>query len=161
MSEEHDLLYEDAIGELKNYDITGAQVYLIDLIPLIEMIWADGKVQNAEVSLLAGYLKKHVDHINDMAGYKALRLDQAKAFVKKFLKTRPDPKLMATLRSLIAPVRLKSSDPAKCVELKDSLLATCLDIASSSVNEYPYELQERFSRDEKRCFFEILRSLSA
>lgn len=160
MTEKRDLLYEEAIEELIRYDITGAQVYLIDLIPLIEMIWADGKAQDAEVSLLAEYLKMHVKHINDMAGYKALHLDEAKAFVTKFLKNRPDPQLLATLRSFIAPVRLKSSDPVKCAELKDSLLAACLDIASSSVIEYPYGLHERFTTEEKRCFFEILQSLS-
>jgi hypothetical protein len=41
---------------LESYGITDAQIYLIDLIPLIEMIWADGKAQEAEVSLLADYL---------------------------------------------------------------------------------------------------------
>jgi hypothetical protein len=160
MTEKNDLLYEAAIEELESYGITGAQIYLIDLIPLIEMIWADGKAQGAEISLLADYLKKHVNHINNLAGYHALELEEAKAFVTKFLKNRPAPQLMATLRSFIAPIRLKSSDPAKCDELKESLLAACLDIASSSVTEYPYGLHERFTREEKRCFFEILQSFS-
>lgn len=160
MTEKRDLLYEEAIEELKSYGITGPQIYLIDLIPLIEMIWADGKAQDAEISLLADYLKKHVAHINEIAGYNALNLDDSKAFVSKFLQKRPAPQLMATLRSFIAPVRLKSSDPVKCTELKESLLAVCLDIASSSVSEYPYGLNERFTPEEKRCFFEILKSLS-
>jgi hypothetical protein len=160
MTEKRDLLYDDVIEELKNYGITGAQVYLIDLIPLIEMIWADGKAQGEEVKLLADYLKKHVKHINDIAGYKALSMDEAMAFVKKFLKTRPDPELMATLRSFIAPVRLNSSDPDKSEKLKESLLAACLDIASSSVLDNPHGLHDRFTSDEKRCFFEIMQSLS-
>jgi len=160
MSKTHDLLYEEAVEELERYGITGAQKYLIDLIPLIEMIWADGKAQEAEVSLLADYLKKHVKHINDMAGYPAMNLKEAKAFVTKFLKNRPDPELLATLRSFIAPLRLRSSDPDQCVNLKESLLAACLDIASSSVSEYPYGQHDRFTPQEKRCFFEILQSLS-
>ena len=160
MTEKRERLYDEVIEDLKAYDITGAQVYLIDLIPLIEMIWADGKAQGAEVSLLADYLKKHVKHINDMAGYQALSLDEAIAFVRKFLKNRPDPQLLATLRSFIAPVRLSSSDPAKSEKIKESLLAACLDIASSSVLEKPNGLHDRFTSDEKRCFFEILQSLS-
>jgi hypothetical protein len=160
MNEKRNLLYGEAIEKLENYGITGAQVYLIDLIPLIEMIWADGKAQDAEVSLLADYLKNHVEHINDMAGYKALHLDEAKIFATRFLENRPDPQLMATLRSFIAPVRLKSSDQDRSAELKESLLAACLDIASSSVIDYPYGLHERFTPEEKRCFFEILKSLS-
>ena len=95
MTDEREVFYEEAIEELGRFGISGAQVYLIDLIPLIEMIWADGKAQDAEVSILANYLKKHVKHINAMAGYEALSLEAAKAFVAKFLEKRPDPKLLA------------------------------------------------------------------
>lgn len=160
MTDKREVLYEEAIEELGRFGISGAQVYLIDLIPLIEMIWADGKAQDAEVSILADFLKKHVKHINTMAGYEALSLDAAKAFVTKFLEKRPDPQLLATLRSFIAPVRLATSDPDKRERLKASLLAACLDIASSSVSDYPYGLHDRFNPDEKNCFFEILESFS-
>jgi type IV secretory pathway TrbF-like protein len=95
-----------------------------------------------------------------MAGYEALSLETAKAFVTKFLEKRPDPQLLATLRSFIAPVRLTTSDPDKREKLKASLLAACLDIASSSVTDYPYGLNDRFNPDEKNCFFEILESFS-
>lgn len=160
MTKKRELLYDEAIEELERFGITGAQIYLIDLIPLIEMIWADGKAQGAEISLLADYLKKHVDRINNLAGYPALDLEEAKAFVTKFLKHRPDPQLLAALRALIAPLRLQSSDPVACDQLKESLLAACLDIASSSVTQYPYGLHDRFTPQEKRCFFEILQSLA-
>jgi hypothetical protein len=160
MTKKRELLYDEAIEELKRFGITGAQIYLIDLIPLIEMIWADGKTQGAEISLLADYLKAHVERINHLADYPALDLEEAKAFVTKFLKHRPDPQLLAALRSLIAPVRLQSSDPVACDHLRESLLAACLDIASSSVTQYPYGLHDRFTPQEKRCFFEILQSLS-
>jgi hypothetical protein len=160
MAEKENLLYDDAIAELETFGITGAQIYLIDLIPLIEMIWADGKAQDAEVSILADYLKTHVKHINELAGYEALSLAAAKKFVKRFLASRPDPQLLASLRSLIAPVRLAGSNTEVRKELKASMLAACLDIAASSVKEYPFGLNERFNKEEKRCFFEILESLS-
>jgi len=160
MSEKQNMLYDDAIEELEGFGITGAQIYLIDLIPLIEMIWADGKAQDSEVSILADYLKAHIKHINQLAGYEALTPAEAKTFVKRFLKKRPDPQLLTTLRSLIAPVRLAGSDMQVREKLKASMLAACLDIASSSVTEYPFGLNDRFNKDEKRCFFEILESLS-
>ena len=69
MTDKREVLYEEAIEELEHFGISGAQIYLIDLIPLIEMIWADGKAQDAEVSILDDYLKKHVKHINSTAGY--------------------------------------------------------------------------------------------
>ena len=160
MSDKQHLSYEEAIEELNRFGITGAQVYLIDLIPLIEMIWADGKAQNTEISILVDYLKNHVNHINGLAGHQALSLEEAKTFVAAFLKERPDPELLATLRSFIAPVRLAGSDPAQTERIKESLLAACLDIGASSVTEYPFGPNHRFNPDEKRCFFEILETFS-
>ena len=42
---------------------------------------------------------------------------------------------------------------------RESLLAACLDIASSCVTRYPYDLCERFELAEKRYFFNILESV--
>lgn len=159
MTENSHLMREEALKELSRYGITGAQIYLIDLIPLIEMIWADGKAQEGEIAILENYLQAHIKRINEMAGHEALNADVARGFVKHFLRNRPDPSLLKTLRSLITPVRLSSSDTEANTDLRESLLAACLDIASSSVREYPYGLGERFNPAEKRCFFEILESL--
>jgi hypothetical protein len=40
------MMRRDAIAELAKHGIKGAQIYLIDLIPLIEMMWADGRIQH-------------------------------------------------------------------------------------------------------------------
>ena len=153
------LTRQEALDELKRYGITGSQIYLIDIIPLLEMIWADGKPQDGEVAILEDYLEKHVIHINELANCELLTLEGARSFVLQFLRKRPDTELLKTLRSLVAPVRLSSSDTAENNALRESLLAACLDIVSSSVIEYPYRLGERFNPAEKRCFFEILESL--
>lgn len=150
-----------ALTELGRFGIKGPNVYLIDVIPLIEMIWADGKAQRSEISILKRFLKRHVDHINKMAGYEILSLMDAEAFLTAFLNKRPDPELLRTLRNFISPVRLSSSDAASNAAIKQSLLAACLDIASSAVTEYPYGIDERFNTEEKKCFFEILESFLA
>ncbi len=149
----------EALEKLRAYDIEGPFVYLIDLIPLIEMIWADEKAQDSEIAILEDYLVSHTEHINTLSGYKLLDLSSARQFVSKFLKKRPDPELLRVLRSFIAPVRLSGSDPEMVKQLKQSLLAACIDIASSSVLKYPYGLKERFNCDEKKCLFEIMESL--
>ena len=159
MNKTLDLTRQEAVDKLKHHGIKGAQVYLIDIIPLIEMIWADGRAQDSEVEILEDYLRSHVKHINELAGHEAMSLEGARGFVLHFLRDRPDPELLNTLRSLVAPIRLASSDAAANEALRDSLLAACLDIAASSVLEYPYGLGERFNPAEKRCFMEILESL--
>ena len=160
MTEGTTISRKDALNELRKFGITGEQVYLIDLIPLIEIVWADGHAQSGEITILEDFVEKHVDNINKQAGCKVLELDQAKTFVKRFLVKRPSPEVMATLRRFVYPLRLRSADEKENQELKDSLLRACMDIASSSVVEYPYHFQERFCPDEKKCFFSILESLS-
>lgn len=159
MTRNYTITRQEALEQLRCYGIEGPQVYLIDFIPLIEMLWADGKEQIGEIVLLSEYINQHVEHLNEMAGHEVITMERARAFVAKFLEERPDPELLRTLRSFIAPVRLSSSDQAANDALRGSLMAACMDIASSCVVHYPFGGHERFTLDEKRCFFEILESL--
>ncbi len=152
---------KEAIENLQEFGISGPLVYLVDLIPLIEIMWADGKVQAGELEVLNSYLDTHVERINKTAGCQVLTLEQAHAFIQQFLNARPDPRLLKCLRSLVNPVRLTGSDQESNQALRRSLLSACLDIAASSVCEYPYGLGDRFNAEEKRSFFEIIDSLTA
>ena len=152
------LTRHEALAELRRHGIEGADAYLMDIIPLIEMIWADGRAQPGEVDILENFLQQHVARLNRMSGYAVLTMEQARRFVNRFLAARPDPQLLHTLRELVAPVRLATSDEALRSQVRDSLLAACLDIAASAVIDYPYGIDERFNTQEKRCFFEILES---
>jgi hypothetical protein len=152
------LTRREALEELRRHGVEGADVYLMDIIPLIEMIWADGRAQPGEIDILEVFLQQHIARLNRMSGYKVLTMAQARRFVDRFLTSRPDPELMHTLRELVAPVRLTTSDENLRSQVRDSLLAACLDIAASAVLEYPYGIDERFNTQEKRCFFEILES---
>lgn len=149
----------EAIRELRRFGICGPDVYLIDLIPLIEMIWADGRVQDAELDFLHDYLHRHVDRVNALADSEITSYERALDFIAGYLEKRPDPELLATLRDFVRPVRLSTSDRARDEALRKSLLSACLDIAASSVLSYPYEHGTRFDAEEKRTYFEILESL--
>lgn len=153
-------LRQRAIDDLEHHGIRGPHVYLIDIIPLIEMIWADGRVQEGELEILKDFLHKHVSRINRVAGYEVLTYEKARDFVVGFLRKRPDPELLKTLRSLIVPLRMVSSEKDANQSLRDCLLAACLDIAASCVLEYPYGIGDRFNPEEKVCLFEILDSFS-
>ena len=147
---------EEIMDQLKPFGISGKNVYFIDYIPLIEMIWADGQPQQGEIDIFYDFLERHVNHLNKMAGYNAFKLEEAVQFVSRMLKERPDPEMLKTLRKLAAQAGLFQQDTEKRAQFEKSLLAICLDIGASSVTKYPYGLHERFNSDEKRCFFEIL-----
>ena len=109
--------FTDALVELEQYGITNQDVYLIDLIPLIEIIWADGMTQSSELEILDQHLVQHVAHVNKVADCEILTLSYARSFVKRFMNTRPDPKLLETLRGFIKRVRMNSSSE----ELNDAI----------------------------------------
>ncbi len=160
MLDQYQMTRQEALDRLRDYGIQGENVYLIDLIPLVEMIWSDGQAQASEISIFKDYLIKHVNHLNSIAGYKMMTIEKAERFLQGFLNDRPSEKLLHTLRSLIPPLRLSSSDDDANQDLRTSVLQGCLDIAASSVTEYPYETMERFCADEKKCWFEIFDTLN-
>ena len=51
---------KEALKKLSRYGIEGAYVYLIDVIPLIEMVWADGTAQDSEIAIIDAYLHEQV-----------------------------------------------------------------------------------------------------
>jgi hypothetical protein len=160
MTDETLLSRKEAVKALQEFGITGEQVYLIDLIPLIEIMWADGQTQKGEVAVLENYIEKHVNHVNHLAGCQILSFQMARDFAEQFIKERPSPELMKTLRDFIKPVRMDNAAKEDNEQLRSSLLSACMDIASSSVTQYPYDFEERFNFEEKVCFFSILESLS-
>ncbi len=163
MPETETIHREQALEQLRQHGIDGAEVYLIDIIPLIEMTWADGVVQIDEILVLDEYIRNHVAHLNRLAGYELLTLDAAYAFLRRFLEYRPDPDLLRTLRELIPSVRLATSDSDANKALRESMLSACLDIGASTAVSYPFAVaaDRWFDPEEKRCFFEILDSLEA
>lgn len=147
----------EALRRLARFGIHGADVYLVDLVPLLEMIWADGEAQDEERDELRAYVRRHVTRLNDLAGYPMLKEADAWAFVERYLRERPDPELLAELRELVAPLRLSSSNEEDNEALRSSMLASCLHIAARA--SAPGAGQRRISALERSTFFEILDSL--
>jgi hypothetical protein len=45
-----------------------ADFYFLDLIPLIEVIWADGDNQEAELKILYKFIIEHIAYLDKQAG---------------------------------------------------------------------------------------------
>jgi hypothetical protein len=154
------MMRDQAVERLERHGIDGADVYLIDLIPLIEMMWADGLLQTPERELFDEFMLAHVAAINDLAGICVLSIDRAQRFASRFLDVRPDDRLLQDLCELVPPVRLQSSDPASNEARRRAIIEWCLDIGSACVTDYPYGHRERFKDVEKERFLGILRALT-
>jgi len=151
-----DMSRQEALEELSQHGISGTQVYLIDVFPLLEMMWADGQVQQIEIAILDQFLANHVDAINKQTGYVVLEHKDAHAFIAPLIETQPDAQWLREVRLLIPPLRFNSENPEANRKAREAILGVCLDVAAGAVKQYPYELTERINADEKRCFFDIL-----
>ena len=148
--------FQEAIEDLNLFGIKEPYTYLLDIIPLVEMIWADGEAHESELAILDEYLHRRVPQINEMAGYKVMSFEDAQAFAHRFIKQRPQPDFLRMLRSLVGPIILSSSDSRYVEPLTKLMFEACIDIAANAVRKYPYGLHDRFDSDEKRCFYEII-----
>ncbi len=148
-----------ALRKLKSFGITGKNIYLIDLFPLLEVVWADGIAQKEEVDLVWDFLAHHVNTLNQIAEDEDfITYEEAKNFLNTFLEKEPDQELLKTITSLVKPVRFTTVDSPVNDAIKNSILSYCIDIAAATVRKYPYPVGNRVSIPEKNCLFEILGS---
>jgi len=148
---------EEILEQLGSFGISGKDVYFVDYIPLIEMMWADGQIQQREKDIFYEFIEKHVAYLNKFASYKAFELEAAVQFTSRFLKNRPSPEILKTLRTIAADSILFQENPRQREQFEKCLLAVCLDLgAACGETDSPHGFKDRFSVDEKRCFFEIL-----
>ena len=156
-SEQRQLLIHELLTDhgLKEYEI-----YLLDLFPLIEMVWSDGNNQASELSFAYEFCLHRIAELDAQTGGNSpLSIEQANAFLTKYLNQKPDTELLKTIRNYIKPLYLNNSDPAVNEQRKQKIVDYCIDIAAAAVHTYPYEKHERFAAEEKQLLKDIINSL--
>lgn len=149
---------DEILAELEaEYGVSPRLVYVLDVIPLVEMLWADGRNQEAEISLIKKFLVEHLAELETAAGSNnPVSIDEINDFIERFVLQRPDPDLLARLRRLAAFNIAVAPDPNA---RSRTVLDYCLDIASAAVPEYPYGKHERFQQEEKQALWKLMSEL--
>lgn len=142
------------------FGVTGPEIYLLELVPLIEMAWAANPPRPAEIRLLYEFALRRLAELGEeAAGVEVLRPGQVNDFIERHLAKRPDPRRLAGLRQLASAVIFDHSDAAVNERRRLLILEYCLDIGAASVPHYPYGDHERFSQPEKRLMVELVDTL--
>jgi hypothetical protein len=132
-------------------------IYLLDVIPLVEMLWADGRNQEAEVALVKKFLVEHLAELETAAGDNTpITVEEIDHFLERFVLTRPEPALLARLRELAECNIAQAPDPSA---RSRTVLEYCLDIASAAVTHYPHGYHERFEQAEKQALWKLMSNL--
>ncbi len=144
----------DQFEQLKSqYQLNDADFYLLDLIPLINMIWADDINQEAELKLLHQFVIEHISHLDQQLAGLSLSVADANHFLQRFAYQKPDPELIDALMQLYLEKPRNYSTHKKIME-------QCLDIAAACITRYPYDLRERVMANEKELITDLFNALN-
>lgn len=90
-----------ALNDLEALGFRGRDVYLAELIPVVEMAWADGKIEPNEQALLLAYAEALTDRLNRQCGAALFRLDHTYRMLDRLRERRLTPsERMIALRAL-------------------------------------------------------------
>ncbi|VAW93650.1 hypothetical protein MNBD_GAMMA21-3038 [hydrothermal vent metagenome] len=144
-----------------NFGVTGNQVYLLDLIPLAEMLWIDGKNQTEEINLVYEFAIKHIAELSTHTeGEELLSENEINDFMQRFVHTRPSKELLTTLRKLANSFIFQQHDQVQNELRKQRIIDFCIDIASAAVTQYPYDRHNRFIAEEKVLLSDLMQTLN-
>ena len=143
---------------IEKYQLPHNSFYLLELIPLIEMIWADGKAQHEEILILQDYTVRLLANLSQEAdGMEVLSVDEANQFIDRFMKTRPSKEFLEDLKDLTKDSPAHHDHKEKM----ENMLSYCIDIAAACVIEYPFQTSERVTKDEKVIIKELIQALNS
>lgn len=140
---------------VKRYDLCSEHVYLLELLPLIAVMWADGRNQPAEMAILQHFTVKHLAYLNTLAGGEnVVDVSSANRFIERFTQAPPNSAMLSELGVIVKDHLSKTP-----TQTRTSILDACLDIAAACASSYPYPLGERINREEKASLKALIDAL--
>lgn len=134
--------------------------YLLPLMPLMEVCWADGRVQQAEAELLLDFTRRWLNLLRrDAGGETIVDTAHAQRFIDRFMRIPPDPEEIVRLRELAINMLELNSDEQRVKQNERTVLEYCIDIAAAAVNDYPYEIRQRVMHEEKDLLLELMHAM--
>lgn len=148
----HELVHEHGLDPL--------DYYLLPLMPLIEVCWADGQLQRAEAELLLDFTRRWLGLLRqDAGGEDIVSTQQAQRFIDRFMRQRPARSEMERLRELAIQMLELNSDEKRVKQNERTVLEYCIDIAAAAVKSYPYEIRGRVMQEEKALLLELMHTM--
>jgi hypothetical protein len=111
---------ERALHELGSLGFKGVDVYLAEMIPAVEMAWADGEILNNERALLEAYCEALTHALNEHAGAQFFRLSRTRRLLDRLTARRLSP---AERRVALRALKTWSGTKPSGEEMRQRMLA--------------------------------------
>jgi hypothetical protein len=146
---------------LKQHGMNDNHVYLLELIPLIQMIWADGKNQAEEIAILKRFAMQHLSRLSNLnEGVMPITVEATNEFLTRFSNSAPSQALLTDLKGLCIQQLGNRHDSVEAQNRADDILDFCIDIAAACAEQYPYEFNERIVEEEKKILKLLMREFN-
>jgi hypothetical protein len=109
------------LAQLAAVDLSSETVAALSLVPLVEVAWADGRLDDKERSALLA-AAEHAGLSKDSASYQLL---------EEWLRQRPSPKLLAAWKAYVAALA-RMLDVQATQALKQDLLGRAREVAEAA-----------------------------
>jgi len=150
---------QDVLQRLEHeFGLPPETIFFLHLVPLLEVLWADGQSQRAERALVFEYAMALQRAWAREAGSEVISDQALHAFFTRFLYSNDEADTLRSLRQLLLAL---PASPETAPELSlDTVLDYCIDIAACAVTHYPYGLHERINVAEKTIIKELVRQVA-
>ncbi|TGN40268.1 hypothetical protein [Marinobacter confluentis] len=137
---------------LSQHDLPASFIYLAPVLPIVQVMWADGRNQMPERAKLHCIIENHCKTLSELAGgAEIVSANDIERFDQAFIAHRPDPQVLEALTGMASGV-IANRESAPSPQGSDSLFSTdqlfhaCLEIAATCPAPEDKALGELFSQ---------------
>lgn len=155
---------KDGLSALfSQHDLPASLVYLAPVLPIVQVMWADGRNQMPERAKLHCIIENHCKALSELAGgIEIVSASDIELFDRTFIANRPDPQILTAFTGMASGVvahRESRPDIQNSNSLfnSDQLFHACLEIAATCPAPKEKGLGELFSQriaQEERSLIE-------
>ncbi|MBT6274427.1 MAG: hypothetical protein HOI95_09865 [Chromatiales bacterium] len=145
---------------VREFGLLDHDIYLLDLVPLIEMMWADERSDPVELSLIYEFAIAHLAKLDaDSGGIEVVTVDDVNRFLNRFAHARPDPRLLDALSQIAVNAAHSDTNSERGAQRRSTMLDYCIDIAAACTSTLAGDERHRVLEAEKRLLRALIRAL--
>ena len=118
---------EEALKNLAKLGFKGRDIYLAELVPVVEMAWADGVIQPNERALLEAYCESLTERLNKQAGANFFQLGHTLKVLDRLTRRRLRP---AERSAALAALNVWSGRGSGGAEMRRGMLEWAAAVAA-------------------------------
>lgn len=133
---------------LSQYDFPQSFIYLAPVLPLVQVMWADGRNQMPERAKIHVIIQDHCNALNELAGgVNVVSSADVETFDRVFIANQPPAPMLQTFteyaKKLLEEKAGEAVSQAGSLYNQEKLFHACLEIAATS----PVKIQQDFGED--------------